>query len=223
MPLRRKRNATYRRKRRKPWRKSNFGRPSRPMRQSVYMFKRRIQEVTQVNDLTTSNWVAEGNGIIRHWNFSLADLTNSNDFINLFSSYKITGVKVEIYFSNNLANANLNQQMIGYAAPNRSGQVAHGLTEQYFLECQASTKRACYVDSARPLTYFMKVNQLSEQYNSITNTDYAFVKPKYISTLEPNAAHYGLDTRIQCVNNTAMPLAFIKCILTYYITCKGVE
>ena len=210
---------------------SKLGRPSRPLKESVYLFKRRRTEVVNVNNTAGSNWIpTDDNGIARSWAFALTDLPNYTDFTNLFSQYKILAVKAEIFFCNSSvgvlpAGTMSNLQMLAYAAPNRTGQIAHGNDEVHFLECQASTRRCCYVGSAKPLKYYMKVNQLSERYNSAVNTDYAVVKPRYVSTNEPDSAHYGLDCHIRLVNGTAMGsnVTQLKTLLTYYIACRGVQ
>lgn len=227
-PKYRKRPYRKRRYVRKRKSKSRLGRPSRGLSQSVYLFKRRRQEVVQLNAaVLPAGWQLVNAGVCREWSFALSDLTDFQEFVNLFDLYKITACKVEIFMSNSLANANLNENLICYAAPSRSGQTPT-MDEDYFLNKQASKKKYAYVGSARPVTYYMKLNQLAMVYGQPTGvppsvTDYATIRPRWVSTQEPTTEHYGLDTRIQLVNNTSLPNAFMKVVMTYYIACKGAE
>lgn len=217
-------------------RRSRLGRPSRGLSQSTYMFKRAITSVVNINNAPGSDWVAITGGIYRQWHFSLNDLNaaaDATDFTNLFRRYKINAVKVELAFSNTGsipatdANKPSNYQLQVYTMPNKVGRTEEEVTEQMFLNTQASNKRLA-LNGGSPLVYYMKVNQLAETYASTTNTDYAVVRPRYVSTGETGVQHYGLNMFINRVDGEALTTGLnssqhVRCTLTYYMSFKGVE
>jgi len=219
-------------------RRRRIGRPSRGLRQSTYLFKRRITSVVNLSTAPGSDWIAltGGNAVYRQWHFSLNDLAanaDSTDFTNLFRRYKINAVKVELAFTNTgsvpASNGNnpSNYQLQVYTMQNRSGRTEEEVTEQMFLNTQASSKRLA-LNGGKPLKYYMKVNQLTETYASTTNTDYAVTRPRYISTGETGAQHYGLNMLINRVDGEPLTTGLVspqhvRCTLTYYMSFKGVE
>lgn len=115
-----------------------------------------------------------------------------------------------------------------YTSFNRSGQVEE-LTEEKMLNTQAH-KRRLALNGGKPITYVMNMSQLSQIYASAVNTDYATVKPKYISIAETGAKHYGLNMFINRVDNKAfndngssIAPQYIRINTTYYMAFKGVE
>jgi len=215
-----------------------IGRPSRGMRQSTYLFKRRITTVVNLSNADSGGWIssADDKSMYKQWNFKLSDLTasaDSTDFTNLFRRYKINAVKVELSFAN--TDSTLygggqggNFQLQCYTRPNRSGRVEEAITEQDMLNTQASSKRLA-LNGGRSLKYYMKVNQLAETYASLANTDYCVQKPRYVSTGETGCEHYGYDMMINRVDNqplgtnlTSTPQV-MRCTLTYYMSFCGVE
>ncbi len=219
-------------------RRTRIGKPSRGLRQSTYLFKRRITTVVELSNADSGGWIssADNKSMFKQWNFKLSDLTaaaDSTDFTNLFRRYKINGVRVELAFSNTGTNplgggSGTNCQMQLYTRQNRSGRTEEAITEQDMLNTQASRKRLA-LNGGRPLKYFMKVNQLAETYASATNTDYCVQKPRYVSTGETGCEHYGLDMFINRVDgqplgtNLASAAQVMRCTLTYYMSFKGVE
>lgn len=214
-------------------RRTRIGRPSRGMRQSTYLFKRRISTVVDLSNADSGGWISSGDNksMYKQWNFKLSDLTanaDSTDFTNLFRRYKINGVRVEISFANTGSipqQVGSNSQLQLYTRQNRSGRLEEAITEQHMLNTQACKKRLA-LNGGRPLKYFMKVNQLAETYASATNTDYSVQKPRYVSTGETGAEHYGLDMFINRVDGEALATSSpqaMRCTLTYYMSFKGVE
>lgn len=213
--------------------RSRLGKPSGGLRQSTYLFKRRITTVVDISNADSGGWISSGDNksMYKQWNFKLSDLTanaDSTDFTNLFRRYKINGVELEMSFSNTSSlpqQVGNNSQLQLYTRQNRSGRSEEAITEQDMLNTQACRKRLC-LNGGSPIKYFMKVNQLAETYASATNTDYTVQKPRYVSTGETGAEHYGLDMFINRVDGetlaTSSPQA-MRCTLTYYMSFKGVE
>ncbi len=217
--------------------RSRLGKPSRGLRQSTYMFKRRITQVVDLSTISNSGWIKSSeNALYRQWVFKLADLDGggqTTDFTNLFRRYKINAVKVELAFSNTgsipATNGSTpsNYQLQVYTMGNRSGRTEEDMTEQNFLNTQASSKRLA-LNGGKPLKYYMKLNQLAETYASITNTDYCVQKPRYVSTGETGCEHYGLNMLINRVDGEPLTTGItspqhMRMTMTYYMSFKGVE
>ncbi len=218
-------------------RRTRIGRPSRGLRQSTYLFKRRITTVVELSNADSGGWIssADNKSMYKQWNFKLSDLAGADntDFTNLFRRYKINGVKVEMAFSNTQSaplggGSGSNFQMQLYTRQNRSGRVEEAITEQDMLNTQASRKRLA-LNGGRPIKYYMKVNQLAETFASAANTDYTIQRPRYVSTGETGCEHYGLDMFINRVDGEALGTNLssspqvMRCTLTYYMSFKGVE
>lgn len=222
-PRRRVRN--YRRRNtRRP--RTKLGRPSKGLTTSVYKFKRSIVESFNLTS-PPSPWDApDTDAITLSAAFKLNDLNDNSDFTNLFAQYKITGVKMEMYFSStSIAQVSSSgDQMIIYWNKNSVGRGDQTLDEQHFLDSQAGRKRVAIVGSGRPISFYMPLKQLSERHGgSLGATDYAAVRPKFISTGEPTCLHYGYNMRLQLINNLAISRTAVKCIYTYYVTCKQAQ
>lgn len=214
--------------------RSKLGKPSRGLRQSTYMFKRRITQVVDLSGSSNSGWVKSSeNALFRQWVFKLADLDSASatDFTHLFKRYKINAVKVELSFSNTQSAPDGtnpgNYQIQVYTMLNRSGRTEENMTEQMFLNTQASSKRLA-LNGGKPLKYYMKVNQLAETYASATNTDYCVQKPRYVSTGETGCEHYGLNMYVNRVDGEPLTTGILsaqhmRMTMTYYMSFKGVE
>lgn len=239
-------------RRRRYRRRARVGKPSRGLRQSTYLFKRQTTEVIPLvaTGSTEHGWLpASGtgsdSGIFKQWAFSLNQLAQAStegatDFTNLFKRYKICAVKLELSFSNTASAASAtagsatinvpNCQLQVYTTPNRSGRArtaANPLTEQELMHTQAKQKRLA-LTGGRPLTYYMRVNQLGMVYVSTTDTDYGVQRPQYISTGETGCVHYGLEMYINRVDGQALSSGltsnqYMRCTTTYYLAFKGVE
>lgn len=88
------------RRRKNQWKKNivvrtdNFGYPSlmgRTYNSQIYRFRRSKWDQFSLTYNAASN---ESHGV---WKFTLADLTNYNEFTNLFDKYRITGIKARFF------------------------------------------------------------------------------------------------------------------------------
>jgi len=221
-------------------RRIQIGKPSRGLRQSTYLFKRRLTTVVELSNADSGGWISapDNKSMYKQWNFKLSDLAgvDNTDFTNLFRRYRINAAKVEMSFSNTGSvpapgGSGGNFQMQLYTRANRSGRSEEIITEQSMLNTQASKKRLC-LNNGRPIKYYMKLNQLSETFANVgglPNTDYTVQKPRYVSTGETGCEHYGLDMFINRVDNEtlgsnlASAPQVMRCTITYYMSFKGVE
>lgn len=232
MPYRKR--TTKRPRKRRPIRrrrKTMLGKPnSRQMRASIYQFKRSMTETLQLDNTNVpSGWSADGNAIYKQFVFTLDQLPNYTEFTALFASYKNCAVKQEIYFSNTNS-VDTNSRLLLYYDNNPQGETKV-LTESHYLQTQTSRKRLVATTSRAPIKFYTKLKQLNVVYHQMTPTplvDYTMQYPRYISTSEPTTPHYGINMRIQRVDNQPFGtdlshFQFVKIITTVYVTCKRVE
>lgn len=222
----RKRKRVFRKRRN--FRKKRIGSVLRP---AVHRFKRVVQEISL---LTTgevpTNWTADVNALYRQFVFTLADLPDNTDFVNLFTSYRIKGVRIQGFFSNTQSITE-NQNVMMTFSNNWSGQTIV-LTSDYFNQRQA-TKRKLLLNGRGGTAFdiYMPMRQLSNVWSgSIVSNDYGTVKPKWIATTETGTPHYGINMRLERVDGQvygsgALVSTYptLRVIHTYYIECRGVS
>lgn len=234
---------TYRKKR--PIRKRPYIRRrakltlAKPLKPKTYLFKRSFSEVVQLNTQTIpTGWEKTGNALYRQFVYKLSDLLDYSDFTNMFNQYKLTGVNIQMYFSNtesgSVANTistapqvlHSNSQVIMWIAPNPTGQ-AGVIGPDAMLKIQSHKKRLC-MNGGRPISVYRRLKQLTETHGGTGNTDYRVSNPKFVSTNEPHTLHYGQSICLeradqQLFANNATNYQSVRMIYTYYIVCKQVE
>lgn len=229
-PVRRNVRRRFHRRRRVP----------RALRPRTYNFTRQFVENIQLNPSSPpTGWSFVGNGMVRSMEFSLAQLPNYTEFTSLFAQYRILAVKQEYYFTDT-ASVNIEntsgynntggKQILMYINPNAIGSAnASSLTEDFFMQSQCAKKRLCLRASGRPVKIYTKLKQLSQIYsNEVLNTDYVKIRPKFISTNEVNAEHYGLDMRLERVDGNEFShggdeYPHVKIITKLYLQCRQVQ
>lgn len=204
----------------------------RPLsRPRIIGFKRSRTEIITLNNTSApSGWSLVDNGLAIPLVFSLSQIPDSTDFINLFNSYKLVGIRMQGWYSNTVA-ADSNQQSIMYYCGNSMGNVLGSeLSEQYFLDRPSHRKRVLVNSTGKPsVDLYMRLSQLAMVYQSITNTDYGLIKPRFISTGETQTGHYGLNLLIKRLDNenwttgTSHPYPQLKINYTYYFKCRGIS
>ena len=231
-------------KRRKaPYRRRTYRRPMRmakPLRPKIYYFKRMLSEVVQLNTQSPpAGWSATGTALHRQFVYKLSDLPDYSDFTNLFNQYKLTGCKIQLLFSNtesgavanvgnisNPQNMHSNAQVIMWIAPNPTGQ-ATTVTPATMLTISSHKKRLC-LNGGRPINVYKRLHQLQETHGGSGNTDFAYVRPRLISTNEPHTLHYGQSICLEKADQTLFSgsshnYQSVRILYTYYIVCKQVE
>ena len=216
-------------------RKRGLVKVQRGMRPAVYPFKRSLSVTIGLNSSSPpEGWSVSGNNLYKNWGFSLAQLGSHTEFTQLFKYYKLAGVRVQLYFSNTNSNAresgsSPNQQIIMWMDTNKDGAdlSASGL-EATYLNSQTAKKRLCLKTTGKPIDIYMPLRQQSMIYGGVGNTDYATVRPKWISTTEPATPHFGYKMMLQRVDGQAFTSGisnsqYCKIIQTLYFKCRKVE
>lgn len=217
--------------------RSKLGKPSRALRQSRYMFRRTTSNLVSLDDGLGSGFATSDGGVYRNWVFALNDTgLNADNLIGAFRRYRINAVSMKMFFSNTSSSAGMmhdqntmefmNSQLLVYTTPNRSG-VDETPTETTILNKQAKQVRTA-INGGRPLTIYMKMNQLSETYASSTNSDYTTVKPNFIGTSEPSCPHYGVQMFIKRADGAGLSSGFfagqkVNIQVTYYLEFAGAQ
>lgn len=211
-------------------RKYNKKRVGSVLRPAVHRFKRVVQEISQ---LTTgevpTNWTADGNAIYRQFVFTLIDLPAPTEFTNLFTAYRIKGVRIQAFFSNTQS-VTENQNVMMTYSNNWNGQTI-ALTSDYFNQRQAVKRKLLLGRGGRAFDIYMPMRQLSNVWSgSAISNDYGTMKPKWIATTETGTPHYGINMRVERVDGQTFGTgtlvtnyAVLRLIHTYYLECRGVS
>lgn len=239
MPLKKKpytKKRVYRKRRYR--KKATVGR--RLSTGSVYNFKRTNHEVISVG--TSGNgWLLNGSiAMGKTFDFRLADINENTDFINLFRFYKINAVRVRIWNANTITPNNNyqgnfgNNQVILRYDYNTNGITTGNDDQQIYMNSQTSKMRSLIRSDGKPIDILMRCKQSNMVYKSISlepslsNTGYTLKKPGWISTTEPNVAHYALNMMIHRLDDDALSAGMtnqqkIRFEYTYYISCKKAQ
>ena len=202
----------------------------RGIRPAVHYFKRSRITSVHLNDATTwpSNWgvvsITEPQ-VAGTMVYKLDDLPGHTDFTSLFTMYKINAVSSKWYISatNSSATSSGNRQVQMFHQPNPTGEQP-SLGEDFWMQSQIAKVKNLINADGKPARFYSRVKQHRLTYSSITNSDYAVVSPRYISTTEDQCAHYGDSFMIQPLYTANdIPDVYLKIVETYYIQCKMVK
>lgn len=177
----------------------------------------------------SNGWIqTTDDALVKTFDFNLAELPNETDFTNLFSQYKLNMAILKIYPS-------ASQVVVSTGAAGTQNMIitvwanTHGvpLTSVFqnsdLLEIQR--KKAWMFPLNKPTTIKMPLRQLSNTYAGSLNTDYATIKPRYISTGETTTPHYGMNVHIRKMDGTAFGSNSARLLIRQkiYLTCKQVS
>lgn len=208
MPARR----PYRKKKR-TYKKRTYNRPRTRAalipRPRTYAFSRATENFLNM-DAPTNGWVTTAdNAVVRTFAWDLNSLTANSEFTNLFAQYKLNYAVVKMFPTVSKFVA-----VQGAPIPSAYGgnsiitvwRNVHGVALDSAFSTsdllQIQSKRQFMVPSSKPTIIKMPLKQSSNLYGSLTNTDYAAVKPKYVSTTETSTPHYGLNVHIRKIDGT---------------------
>lgn len=212
-----------------------------PMRPRTYNFTRSFVENVSLNtNSPPTGWTAVENGLVRSQAFDITLLPDNTEFTSLFAQYRLMAVKQEFYFAATSSGTTVNpsdgminvgnRQIMMYMNPNPVGQNnASSLTENFFMQSQVCKKRLCLNSVGRPVNFYKRLNQLSAVFsNELGVTDYAKIRPKFVSTAETQTQHYGFDTRIQRVDGNGFSTGgdeypTVKIVTKVYLQCRQVH
>lgn len=222
-------------KRRNP--NSTLGGVGRSIRPAIHSFKRSFEQTISLStSAVPEGWYANGNNLYKNWGFSLASIGNFTHFTDLFKFYKVNAARVQMYFSNTGSVPTMgdnmyypNAQIMLHIDTNRDGHdTSESGLEQTYLNSQTAKKKLCLNSNGKPVDIYMPLRQASQMYGGPANTDYATVRPRWISTTEPLTPHFGFKTMLQRVDGQAFQsittnTQYVKIQTTLYFQCKKVE
>lgn len=228
------------RPRRRTYRKPRYTvRAPRPLGTgAIHSFKQSFEQVIGLNTTAPpSGWSANGNNLYRSLVFKLTDIQQHGEFTDLFAMYKLKGVRMQMYFSNNSAESmettaggttiSPNQQMLVWTDRNTGTSAFTGTTDE-MLNSQTAKKKLALRTDGRPLDIYMPVRVM----NTIEQ-DSSFVRPApapkstWIGTDYPSVEHYGLNMMIQRVDGQTFTTSinnsqYARIIYTLYFSTKKV-
>lgn len=230
---------TYKKKRnlKRRGRRAVLYRKPKSLTPGIFSFKRSWTEVQDVVQLTANGWspsTTTGNqGIGKTFTFSLNDINDKSDFVNLFKYYRIKAVRVQMYWSNNVTSQDEpsrfpNSQLLVYTDINQNGVTTGNNDIYYYLDSQTAKRKVAITTDRKPIDMLMRVKQANEVYQSVSNSDYTLMSPKFISTEETGTPHYGMNMFIGRVDGKELSAGFtntqaVRFVYTYYIQCKKVQ
>lgn len=194
----------------------------------IIQFKRSTaSQVTLSTTSPPSGWTANNNGVVQPFVTGLSNVPDNTEFVALFDTYRIKGVRLQGYLSSTNSHGTENQNVMMYICPNHMGVTfATDLTEQWFLD-RPRTKKIPLMNTEGKSSFdeYLPLSQLSNTYVGGVDVDYALVAPKFLSTSEPNTPHYGAMIRLQRMDDAAMDAASpitLKLVYTWYLEMRGV-
>lgn len=212
------------------------------MRPATYNFKRTLSTVVQLNtQVVPAGWTATGNALHRQFSYKLSDLPDYGDFTSMFAQYRLTGVKLELMFSNTVSGTTTNpsqpgaaqmfsnSQIIMWLAPTPLLSATRILGPDNFAKMPSAKKRLC-INGGRPIVTYARLKQRSVTFGGgdPPADDYAAVTPKFIGTHEPHTPHYGQNMCLERADQALFAgeqanYQDVRIFATYYVQCRQVE
>lgn len=156
--------------------------------------------------------------------FRLSDVASSTDFTGLFDQYRISGVKLRIWWNGTQANvgSNVPAPRMMYTVDYDDAEPATALD---LILRQRNTTKIHQFANGRPLTLYIKPMSASANYNYSNLTQSYAPKRQWLDANNANTEHYGLKFRLDDVwmpeQSTTSSLFRVEC--TYYIKGRGVQ
>lgn len=156
--------------------------------------------------------------------FRLSDCAGSTDFTNLFDQYKISGVKVRIWWTSTSSDSATRvpaPRMI-YSVDEDDNEVPTDLNGFR----QKNSVKVHQFGNGVPLQLYIKPRLAKSVYNNSVSTAYSSTR-SWVDCQNSNVPHYGLKFFLQDVW-APNDIAFLKAHMfrvetTYYIKAKGVQ
>lgn len=226
---------SYRRHRRR----ARVVRAPRPLSTGrVYQFKQHTTEILGLQAAGSTFWTAQGNNLYRKLAYSLNDVPQATEFSNLYKEYRIKGVRLQMYFSNNVSTTQqtvggggslqaANGQMLLWTDSNYSNGAFNG-TDREFLDSQTSKKRLCLNTIGKPIDMFMKLKVLNTVETDASVRVPSVGKNPWINTDFPGMTYQGPNMMIQRVDGEpftsglAESSQYCRLITTFYLEFRKV-
>lgn len=227
MPPKKYQRKRYNRKR-KTYPKKTTAFSMRVPKPRAFPFQRSQEHLLEL-ETPSNGWIQTfDNSLVKTFNFTLAALPNYSEFQNLFSQYKLNMAILKIFPSASQVivstGAAATQNMIITVWQNSHGIPLNAtFTNSALLEI--TKKKQWMFPLNRPTSIKMYLKQLSNMYAGTVNTDYATVKPRYISTTEATIPHYGMNVHIRKMDGTAFGNISPRLLIRekIYLTTKQVQ
>lgn len=225
-PKKYQRKRVYRKK--KIYRKKTTGMALKVPKPRVMPFGRNMEYLLSLEN-PSNGWIQTlDNALVKTFDFNLAELPNFTDFTNLFSQYKLNMAILKIYPSASqvvvsTAAAGTQNMIITVWANTHGNPLTAVFQNSELLEIQR--KKAWMFPMNKPTSIKMPLRQLTNTYAGTLNTDYATVRPRYISTTETSTPHYGMNVHIRKMDGTAFGSNSARLLIRQkiYLTCKQVS
>lgn len=199
----------------------------------VFGFNRTREDLLSLESPSPgSGWLTTLDGqCVRTFSWSLANLPNYTEFSNLFNMYKLNQAIVSFFPTYSEINRNaettsaITQSNIIISVWRNTTGTPIGATFTRAQLNEIAQKKQWMFPSNKKTTIKMPLTQLSQVYASTINTDYAKIRPKYISTGEPSTSHYGFNVAITRVDNQPFGSSSLQLLTKekIYLTCKQVQ
>lgn len=244
---RRRRYVPKGRRNRKVVRRSTYPRQKfqfhKGLQRSIIPFTRERETYFHLSDLTGnttppfSNFVhTTDGGVVGQINVRLSDFAGYTDFTNLFRQYKMNYLKIILIPSANVIPGGeardeggnySNNQILIRTKLNRTG-IAIGAGNTIAEWSQVQAKKQWVLARDKPTVITCALSQLAPTGNTIDSIERpGVIKPRYISTNNADAYHYGLDIRFDSLNGNPLSQTDqvwpqFRIVAKAYLTCKGV-
>lgn len=211
---------------------------ARGLSPAIMNFKRSRYEIVSIG-VPSAGWLMTSDSKIMYktFDFRLSDLNDNSDFVNLFKYYKINAVRTKIWACNTVTGENNytgqfpNSQLLVRYDINQDGNTQNADNQNHYLDSQTAKARRLISGSGRPLDLLMRLkqsNMIYKQLSAGSSTAYNLMRPKWVSTVEDDAAHYGLNMAIHRMSDDVLSNGFVnnqklRIEYTYYLSCKKVE
>lgn len=210
---------TYRRRRRGPKKMKRYQRKAvrkvgrlltskLNTKSGVHFFKRLF---------TSSAILGTGSTILGSYQYKLSDLPNVAEYQNLFTIYRIRGIKMKFYLNNDPSSqlpANANWPRM-YWTKDYVTQVA---PVSLALLKERSTVRTAVLSPTRPIDIYIKPATAEYDVNQGGGVS-TYLTPqwgKFYNTLDANINHLGLHYGIDLLQSNAS----VSVDITYYLECR---
>lgn len=216
---------------------------NRGLRPAVHAFKRTVNQTISFKGLADGTlpvvgqkapemlWTADG-GMVYAPKLQFNKIPNNAEFTALFGQYKITGAKFTFTPCNSVKDGWPSQIKMMYKWMSDATTFTQFSTNDQWNEIQAKKSRILPM-SGKPFSIYVKAKSVG------TNVDDNLTPPQqpaeylershFTSMLHPDALHYGIQFRFDCVDTTN-PLgnlgaanALFNMQITYYFKCRQVQ
>lgn len=158
------------------------------------------------------------------WYYQFNQISNFNDFTQLFDQYKITGIKQYFRLVTNpdAPSATMTNTFVYpslWLCPDRDDGAA--ITLQQIKEKQG-VKRIVMLPN-RIVSRYVKVNIAPLVYEGVTTSGYSVAQPRWIDMNSPAVQHYGLKSVIENCGVSGLGQYQIEVETKYYFSCKGAQ